>query len=130
MSVEFDLSSLDGLTEAQERGVDVEIMHPATNKPLGIVIRVSGPDSKHSKVGRSKVINDRLNGKVKVTDADRVEYDNLTTAAHAVMSWSGVIIAGKSIDLSIENAMMVFTRFPWIFEQVFAVCNDRAKFAG
>ena len=35
-----DLSEFDGLSRAQEEGLDVQIFHPKTGEDLGIIIKI------------------------------------------------------------------------------------------
>jgi len=124
----FDLSELGGLSDAQEAGIEVSITHPKTGEPLDIVIKVAGPDSKKQAKARTAVLNDRLEKKIRKVTADRLSEEATAMVASAVLGWSGVEMDGASVPFSVENAVMVFTRFPWIREQVQSVSDDRANF--
>jgi hypothetical protein len=124
----FDLNDLSGLSDAQEAGIDVSITHPKTGEPLGIVIKVVGPDSKKQAKARTAVLNDRVEKKIRKITADRLTEEATSMVANSVLSWTGVEIDGAAVPFSVENAVMVFTRWPFIREQVQSVSDDRANF--
>jgi hypothetical protein len=124
----FDLNDLSGLSAAQEAGIDVSITHPKTGEPLGIVIKVVGPDSKKQAKARTAVLNDRVEKKIRKITADRLTEEATNMVANSILSWSGVEIDGAAVQFSVENAVMVFTRWPFIREQVQSVSDDRANF--
>jgi hypothetical protein len=124
----FDLNDLSGLSDAQEAGIDVSITHPKTGEPLGIVIKVVGPDSKKQAKARTAVLNDRVEKKIRKITADRLTEEATSMVANSILSWSGVEIDGVAVTFSVENAVMVFTRWPFIREQVQSVSDDRANF--
>jgi hypothetical protein len=124
----FDLNDLSGLSDAQEAGIDVSITHPKTGEPLGIVIKVVGPDSKKQAKARTAVLNDRVEKKIRKITADRLTEEATSMVANSVLSWTGVEIDGAVVPFTVENAVMVFTRWPFIREQVQSVSDDRANF--
>jgi hypothetical protein len=124
----FDLSDLGGLSDAQEAGIDVSITHPKTGEPLGIVIKVAGPDSKKQQKARTAVLNDRVEKKIRKVTGDRLTEEATSLVANSILGWSGVEIDGAAVPFTVENAVMVFTRWPFIREQVQSVSDDRANF--
>lgn len=124
----FDLNSLSGLSDAQEAGYEVEILHPKTGEPVGIMVKVSGPDSVKQKAGRSAVVEDRIAKKVRKVTPARAEHEANTLVAHSIISWSGVVNAGNAIDYSVANAIKLFEQHTWLREQIQAAADDRANF--
>ena len=131
---DFDLSALDSIVDAQENGVDIEILHPGTGEPLGMKFHVVGQDSKPFIKARRKVVSARM-GKRAISrkDPEKLERDGLETLACCVVSWStggepGIKLDGEVLDCNPENVMKVFERFPFIREQVDEVVGDRAAF--
>lgn len=124
----MDLKEFDGLSQAQEDGQDVPILHPKTGDELGIVIRVAGPDSDRLRKARAAVVNERLSRKRVKLSAAEIEAEGLSLLAAAVISWTGVVIDGKEIECTKSNAEAVLKRFPFIREQLDAVVGDRAGF--
>lgn len=124
-----DLSDFANLAKVQDDGVDVEILHPKTAEPLGMVVRVAGPDSARQKRARSAVNNARLQmSRNKRLTAAELEADGLKVMVASIISWSGVEENGQPIEFSTEAATDVLTRFPFIREQIDAVVGDRAGF--
>jgi hypothetical protein len=124
----FDLNSLSGVAAAQETGIDVPIAHPKTGDPLGIVVKVAGPDSDKQKAGRAAVIEDRIAKNVRKITVKRLDDEANLTAAHSVISWSGVVNEGKTIEFSVAAAVKLFEQYPWLREQVQGVADNRANF--
>jgi hypothetical protein len=124
-----DLSDFANLAKVQDDGVNVEILHPKTAEPLGMVFRVAGPDSTRQKRARSAVNNARLQmSRNKRLTAAELEADGLKVMVASIISWSGVEENGQPIEFSTETATDVLTRFPFIREQIDAVVGDRAGF--
>lgn len=124
----FDLNSLNGLSDAQEQGTEVEITHPKTGEPLGIIVKVAGPDSKKQKKARSAVLQDRIDKKIRRITGDQLEAEAISMTASSIISWSGIEIDGKAVEFSADNAVMVLTRWPFIREQIQSVSDDRSNF--
>ena len=125
-----DLAQFDTLAKSQEAGVLVDILHPETLDPLGITMVIAGPDSTRRKMATRKAIDKRLaKRKMRMTAAD-LEFEGQRALAACVISWTGVMVEGKVLECTMENAVELFRRFPFIQEQVDAEANDRASFFG
>ena len=75
----------------QNAGTDVEIKGP-DGEPIGITIKVAGPDSKRRKDAKAKQIDKRLQRQsVAEATADDITLTGLEVLADATVSWSGVI---------------------------------------
>lgn len=123
-----DLGDFESLTSAQEEGVAVQIQHPATGADLGITIVVAGPDSDRHKQAQREMTNVRLRKrKMKIT-AEEVETESRRLMARKIISWEGVVYKGEPVTLTVDNAIMVFQKFPFIYEQLDAEAGDRASF--
>ena len=131
----IDLASMDTVKGSNE-GFDVKIYHPSTLVDLGIVINVLGKDSdefqKISRAQQKKRMAKMTKGGFRVQNLtlapEEVEQDGLELLAKCTRSWTGVVIEGKEIEFSHDNALMVYDRFPWIKEQVDMAIGDRANF--
>lgn len=124
----FDLTALSDLTSAQESGTEIQITHPGTGEPLGIVMQVSGPDSKRQKAATSLIIGERADLRLRKITAARLEDESNRIAAASIISWSGVFEGGKEIEYSPSAALGLLTRYPFIRDQVTSYSNDRANF--
>lgn len=124
-----DLSQFADLAQAQDEGVDVQILHPKTGEELHISIKVAGPDSDRQKKARNAINNERLRmSRNKRLTAAELEADALKITAASIISWSGVIENGKPVDLSTESAVAILTKYPFIREQLDSAVGDRAGF--
>lgn len=124
-----DLSDFAGLSQAQEDGIDVPILHPKTGESLGITIKVAGPDSERQKKARRAVQTERLNmSRNKRPTVPELEADGLIVTVASIISWDGVIENGQAVELSAENATAILTKYPFIREQIDSAVGDRAGF--
>lgn len=124
----FDLNSLSELSVAQETGIDVPITHPKTGAPLGIVVKVAGPDSERQEKARDAMVDERITGTVRHVTAARLKEEGAKVTARSIISWSGVVDNGKTIEFSVENALMIFAKYKFIREQIERAAENRANF--
>jgi hypothetical protein len=125
----FDLSAFDSSTQRQDEGIDVEIRHPASGDKVGVTIRVAGPDSAAAKKADRLMVNRRLKSRRTGTlNAEELHEETLLKLAHCTLDWSGMVDKGKPLELTIDNAVLVYRRAPWIMEQVAEVAGDRSRF--
>ena len=131
----IDLSSIDTVKGANE-GFDVQIYHPGTNEDLEITIRVLGKDSdefqKVSRAQQKKRMAKMAKGGFRPGNTapppEEIERDGIELLAACTKAWSGVVIDGKAIECTKQNAIELYERFPWIKEQVDIAIGDRANF--
>lgn len=123
-----DLSAFDGLKEAQENGIDVEIKDP-TGQPIGVAIKIAGPDSERQRKAIQALTNERLNnGDAATATAEDIEQNTLKILASSVISWTPIVLDGSDLPCTEENAIWLFSRFPFIREQVEKMAGKRAGF--
>ncbi|MDX0530741.1 hypothetical protein GOE00_02405 [Sinorhizobium medicae] len=134
MAEEFvDLSGLEALVQSQEEGIEIEILNEQA-KPIGLKIRVVGPDSdRMQKAVRdvaaefAKAAADRESlGEAREDDSDA---RMVAILAKATMSWSpNPKIAGSVVPFSEENVRNLYTKFRIIREQVEVRAVRRGSF--
>jgi hypothetical protein len=130
----MDLSNLDVVALA-EKGVTVELKHPATGETLAndkgdkMIVVVAGSDSKIFKAEVNARVKQSMLKKSKKDDVDieGMEKRGAELLAKCTLSWSGIQEAGKDVPFSIAAAQSLFLKYPWIKEQVDAACGDRAE---
>jgi hypothetical protein len=121
-----DLAAFDALTKAQEDGLSVDILDP-TGESTGITITVAGPDSARYK--SAEQIDKRLKRRSAAPmTASEIAQASLEGLADCVIAWSPVTLDGADLPMTSDNAVRLFTRFPWIREQVNAAAGDRTSF--
>lgn len=125
----FDLSAFDGLTAAQEEGIDVTINGP-DGTPLSppVVITIAGPDSERQKAAQRKQADIRLRRRQRTMSAKEAEEAGLDILAASIIAWTPFKVGGKVLELTKDNAKMVLQRYPFIQEQLDLAAGDRAGF--
>jgi hypothetical protein len=143
-----DLSSLDVVTGANE-GFELELYNPATQEDLGIFITVLGKDSTEFRKLQAEQNQRRLDragraGNVsKMLSERQIRADGIELDAACTKSWrtvtpdadgetehskSVILVAGTELECTKQNAIKLYTDFPWIKEQVDEAILDRANF--
>jgi hypothetical protein len=124
----FDLSQYDALQEAQEAGVEIEIRDP-NGKKLGITIRVAGPDSARQRKAIEKMAADRLASDDPTPLSPAELFDRQTRGlAFATLSWNQFKLDGGIYELSEDSAYKLYSRFPFIRDQVAEKAGRRSAF--
>ena len=125
-----DLSAFDTLAVSQDEGIDVDVKAPDRRTPLGLTIRVAGPDSARQKAARNEITNARLaDENAHPMSADDIESSMLKVLAKATVSWSpNPKFDGDERECSEANAAALYRKYPFIFEQVRAKAENRAAF--
>src|SRR5215207_9837828 len=127
----FDISTLD-LEGASERGSEVEIRHPQSNEPLGIFIKVYGPDSKVCR----RVLADgaRLAASDPSDDEREIQKRSSRMTADLCMSWRQgdeptIVWQGQRREFNKELATEIFTKQQWLRQQVDQWQMNRRNFS-
>jgi len=113
---------------AAERGI--EIKHPATDEPVGLVLTVL-PDS-HAQVRAAsrKATNERMLSRGKIT-AEKLEAGRMDLLVASVGGWSwegDLTFHGQKPEFSEKTLRQLFKELPWVSEQVDVALGDRAEF--
>jgi hypothetical protein len=131
----LDLSQLD-TGAAAEGGVDMALKHPVTNAPLlqddgetPITIRLLGMDSKAFRKATRANQDRRLRGtRYRAPTAEELDAEGLELLVKCTISWTGIVLDGSSLDCTPVNVRTLFTRLPWVREQIDNYIGDRANF--
>ena len=125
---QFDLASLDSAAKADD-GAALEVLHPVSGEKLGMVIRLAGADSTVHRKATAAIANRRAKGGFRRTiNLDDLQTESIEVLARCTLGWSGVVLDGKDVPLSKEAAVTLYTRFPWLREQVETFISDRANY--
>jgi hypothetical protein len=125
----MDLSKFD-TSHASENGVKFTLLDPSNFEPTDIVFTLLGMDSAKYKNQKKLINNKRMNKMVrkKELDISETEKEDIDLLANCTLGWSGVLDGEKTIKFSFDNAKELYTRYPWIFEQVNEFIGNRANF--
>lgn len=131
----IDISSLQ--VDPSEKGVEVEIKHPATGAPLGITFNIV---RRHSKAGRNIALQTcRENTKDKEeSEESYAERLGELIVCDCVVGWhsdedeASIPVDGEKLEFSQENVRKVLLdpQYYWILEQVHAAVSSFDVFFG
>lgn len=149
----IDIADLDTAT-ASDEGAEIELLHPITQKPLGLFVTVMG---KHSQVFRDHVrerVNSRIrqeaqaerrNKKIPPPTAEDAEKDAVELLTLCTKGWRSQdrnakgeliegsekptwLMKGEELAFTVPNAIRVYTESLWIREQVDSAIGDLENF--
>lgn len=124
---ELDLSSLDTVARA-DAGAVLTLVHPITNENLGITIMLEGMDSATYRRATAAVANRRDKSSFRKLTLEQLREEGIATLAACTRGWQGVRVDGQDIPFTPSAANSLYSRFPWIREQVEAFISDRANY--
>lgn len=116
----MDLSNYD-LCALAEKGFECNLLDPSTGKPTDIVFNIIGSDSRVYREAKSKSYRSAALG---------VSVDEISAEVYSscVKDWSGLAMGDDEIEFSPEKCIEIFTKFPWIMDQVGLAVEKRANF--
>lgn len=125
MSDTIDLAHLDTVARC-DQGAELELLHPATGKPLGVYLTLAGVDSGAHRQALASLAEQRL--KRRAMSPDDLRGEDVEIVARCTLAWRGVCINGREVAHSLEAARDLYGRFPWIREQAVAFIADRGQY--
>ena len=125
----FDIRKID-TKAAAEKGLTFDLMWQ--DAPVDIQISVVGAGSaaykKHKAIADAKESNAIKRNKPLTDDEKNDLY--VTLAAHCTTGWKGMILDGKEVPFTVENAVKIYTDFPWIGTQVISQIYNIVEMVG
>lgn len=113
-------------------GSDLTIRHPVTGEKTDIVITLLSADSQKYQNGLNRLADKRsrmlLKGKRRNLSIAELRTENIELYAECTLGWKNISFDKTPFEYSRENAVALYTDFPWIFEQVEEFVEDRANF--
>lgn len=137
----MSLAALNTKNKADE-GIEIAILHPKTNLPLGVFITVLGTDSetyrKISRKNQNRRLESIRRGRPATQTAEESEQEAVNTLAACTIGWRTgddprlELEPGNMFDCTLENAKKLYADpgFTWLREQVNQEGGDRANFLG
>jgi hypothetical protein len=129
---DLDIGTVDLVKNAND-GAPHRLHHPINGKPLKTVIFLLGRDSDKFKAIQAAQSQARLKkaqrsgGRSGLDPAD-MERDGIELLAACTLGWDDLVLNGRVVPFSVENAEAVYAAHPWIKEQVDVAIGDRAVF--
>ena len=128
----MDLNSLKPLMA--DDGAVLNLVHPESEEVIeGMTITLLGQDSKvYRKLQMGKqqtALNRMAKGKKAIDlDAEKLSEDSIEDLVKLTTAWTGFALDGKNLELTPDNARMVYNEWSWIKEQVQEFVGNRANF--
>ena len=132
MTKAVDLGQFDAAIEAMETGIDLPIVG-MDGKPLGLTIRIAGPDSARAQAAREALHQEAVESE-RMTPLSAAETTAQGTRflAKLTMGWSPKVKVdgegGEELDYSEANAIRVYEKYRFIRQQVDNAAGSRAGF--
>lgn len=125
-----DLSGFDDAKKKQDEGIEVDILGPDGKTSIGFKIRVAGPDSDRAQKA-SEELADELIEQENLTrlKAREAAQRGIKYLAKITIGWApNIIVDGKELAYSEENAEKLYRRHKFIREQIDRAAGNRAGF--
>lgn len=130
----MDLSKFSGIANAFEDGVEIEITHPVSAKPLGLKVTVASYQSERVKAVQRRIANrslkDNKRNPKKSATVEELEEASSDIIASAVISWAGFELKGKPLECNRENVLSVLANpdLWFIRDQIDKAADDVTSF--
>lgn len=129
--VPFDFAKRDVAAKAEE-GAELEVLDPVTGETVGVFITLAGADSSVHRKATAMIAKRRMNGakgfRSKSFDPEKFEAESIEVLAACTLGWKGVVVDGAALPCGRDNAIKLYTRFPWLREQVDQFVSDRTEY--
>jgi len=132
----FDLAELDTIS-ACDKGSEIELTHPKLKTPMGWFVTVLGSDSTEFRTHTRIKTNERLRkdafaqkrGKDPETrTVEKIEEENIELLVLCTKGWRGIILNGEELPFTVQNAIMLYKKYPWIYTQINEAIGDVEQF--
>lgn len=124
-----------GQFETGTEGEWLEILHPVTGQPIddeegALRVELVGKDSKQYRKAQRVITERRLKSRSKANrfDADALEQEAIDILVACTLGWEGFADDGETLECNPSNVRKVYTKYPWLKEQVDEFVDDRGNF--
>jgi hypothetical protein len=129
---EIDLDTAPDLGEVEERGVTVHIRNARGEKMYDagqpVTMTVLGTYSKTYRRLATAQRDQLLRQRRSTLSAEQLESQDVALVASCVTAWQGFKASGQPIPLAKAAVIKVFTKFPFVLEQVKEEMSARENF--
>lgn len=127
----LDLADLDPAV-ACAKGFELELVHPVSERGLGVFITVQGSESQaYQRVYRERVdemLNRSAKGKAKPDTPEQIEKKGAALLAEVTTGWRGVVLGGEELPFTPANARKLYEEQRWVRQQVDRAVHDLGNF--
>ncbi len=127
----FDFATRDVAAKA-EAGAELDVLDPVTGESVGVTITLAGADSAVHRKATATISKRRMASmkgfRNKGFDPEKLDAESVEVLAACTLGWRGVVVDGAPLPCSRDNAIMLYTRFPWLREQVDQFVSDRSAY--
>lgn len=121
------MTELSNIVAAERR---LEVLHPATQEPVGLVLILLPDTHPQVKAAARKSINDRISHRGKVT-AEQIEGNRIAMLAASVGGWEwqgDLTFHGEKPEFRDQTLRQLLKELPWVAEQADSALSERAEF--
>lgn len=121
------MTELTNIVAAARR---LDIVHPATEEPVGLVLILLPDSHPQVKAAARKSINDRINYRGKV-GAEQIEASRISMLCASIGGWEWqgeLTFHGEKPAFQEQVLRDLLKELPWVGEQVDVALTDRAEF--
>lgn len=125
----IDLGQFDAAIEQMEAGLDLPILG-MDGKPLGLTIRIAGPDSSRAQAAREALHQEAVESeRLTPLTAAEVAAQGTRFLAKLTIGWTPTVtVDGEVLEYSEANAIRVYEKYRFIRQQVDNAAGSRAGF--
>lgn len=128
----YDLDQLDTIAAASQ-GVWMDVYHPITDEKMVDAngpwrIQVLGGDSKEFKRAISFEHEKAAKSRKQVMSLEKRDQGGINALSAITVGWENIRMGGELVPFSRENAIELYTKYPWLKEQVDAFTAERSNF--
>lgn len=116
-----DLSTLIAMETTK-----VELLHPATKKPLGMVVTLAGPAADAYQSARLRLVQENMGE----ADVEKISRKMVDLLAACVIAWEGFVENGQPLVCTPETVSRLLNHrgYYWMKDQLEAALGDVARF--
>lgn len=121
------MTELTNIVAAERR---LDIVHPATDEPVGLVLILLPDSHPQVKAAARKSLNESISRRSKAT-AEQIEANRISMVAASVGGWEWqgeLTFHGEKPEFTQQTLQQLLKELPWVGEQVDVALTDRAEF--
>lgn len=121
------MTELTNIVAAERR---LDIVHPATEEPVGLVLLLLPDSHPQVKAAARKSLNESISRRNKAT-AEQIEANRISMLCASIGGWEWqgeLTFHGDKPEFNQQALQQLLKELPWVGEQVDVALTDRAEF--